>query len=50
MQMPHSTIIVGRKIEGRNFFSIICVKGSKQEYEICGLVRLAVHVGIKREV
>ena len=49
MQIPQSIMIVGMKIEGLNFFSMICVKGSKQEYEICGLVRSRVRVEIRRE-
>lgn len=36
-------MIIGMKIEGRNFFSIICVAGSKTEYEMKNIVSVKLY-------
>lgn len=41
--MPHNTIMMGRKMLGRNFFSKTLVRGSKTEYETKKIDRVALY-------
>ena len=43
MQIPHRTIMVGRKIDGLKRFSRICVKGSNREYEMKKIVKVSLY-------
>jgi hypothetical protein len=43
MQIPHQTIMIGRKMLGRIFLRRTLVKGSKSAYETKKMVRVALY-------